>query len=203
VADCARRLEFATSLFPYIERRPTVGCPSVRRTRVDEAHINGGLQWPGGAFRLLPAENAGCLFVAGKRKAMKRCVVNRRDAAWIARNADPDSISVMKAPWFDQRNRLARRPLNLGCPVPVWPCPAAARINSIVVRTLRSASLHRTVRARDIDLKTDTPCRLPILTMSECGAMNWWPQEKCERSVKIHSPHGGASFQSQSLRHFG
>lgn len=30
-----------------------------------------------------------------------------------------------------------------------------------------------------------------------------WPQEKCERSVKIHSPHEGASIQSQSLCHFG
>jgi hypothetical protein len=32
--------------------------------------------------------------------------------------------------------------------------------------------------------------------------MNWWPQEKCEREVKIHAPHRGASFQSQSVRHF-
>jgi hypothetical protein len=32
--------------------------------------------------------------------------------------------------------------------------------------------------------------------------MNWWPQEKCERQVKIHSPHDGASVQSYSLRRF-
>src|SRR5262245_16652415 len=44
---------------------------------------------------------------------MKRCIVDRRDAAWTAQNADPDSTSVMKAPWFDQRRRLARRSLTL------------------------------------------------------------------------------------------
>jgi len=32
--------------------------------------------------------------------------------------------------------------------------------------------------------------------------MNWWPQEKCEREMKIHSPHSRASVQSQSLRQF-
>jgi len=42
---------------------------------------------------------------------MKRCIANRQDAIWTAQDADPDFTSVMKAPWFDQHRRLARRPL--------------------------------------------------------------------------------------------
>ncbi len=96
-------------------------------------------QRPGGASRLQLAVNASSLCSEERPAACVLRVANRRDAAWIARNVDPDSVSVMKAPWLDHRSRLARRSVTLGCPVPAWPCPAAARINSIAARTLHSS----------------------------------------------------------------
>jgi hypothetical protein len=120
---------------------------------LDEAHINDGLQWPGGAFRLSPAENAGCLCVARMLKTMKPCIANRHDAIWTAQDADPDFTSIMKAPWFDQRSRLARRLLlRLSRPCLALPGRRTHQLYSSSERGARF-SLHRIDHASDVEPK--------------------------------------------------
>jgi hypothetical protein len=58
------------------------------------------------------------------------------------------------------------------------------------------------VLAGNIHLQTDTECRLPILTVGPVRSDELVVAEKCERQMKIHSPHSRASIQSQSLRQF-
>jgi len=69
--------------------------------------------WPGGASRLELAINASSLCSGECSAACALRIASRRDAALIARNVDPDLVSVMKAPWLDRRRRLAQRSVTL------------------------------------------------------------------------------------------
>lgn len=109
------------------------------------------------------------------------------------------------APCRDRRNPPRDDPLLIvvSCPVPVWPCPAAARIYQspselCVPRHLPGPC--RRHKQRPSDNRHMLP--VPILNDEPCEKRGFvWPREKCERQMKIHGLHCRASILSQSRRH--
>ena len=89
--------------------------------------------------------------------------------------------------------------VTLGCPVLVWPCPAAARINFPVARTLRSAHFRLILLTSDVESKTDTKCRLPILTMSPVRSDELVAASEVRAHIEDTRPSTGCKALKQNL----